>query len=193
MNSRLESLHWVFIASIFGTACGADDAMEDLASTEPMDESGADTSCPPETPPFDFGPSGLSAVNEAAGIKVYLDSASARPPYNDYNDWTIALTDLEGNLMPEAQLTWACAFMERHGHGSNPKVVNKLGDGRYELMRQNMGMQGGWVIRLWVDPTGEGELYEGGGSGINRTACSEPTVPETLSLAACVPRKRSGS
>ena len=78
--------------------------------------------------------------------------------------------------------------MPKHGHGSSPKKVNDLGDGRYELLQQNMAMQGGWEIRLWVDMTGTGTPFEGGGVGINRMACAEPRTVETLKLLACVPR-----
>lgn len=181
-----SSLFVLLIAGAF--ACGSDD-------TDMVDPHGhgseiePDMSCPEDTPAFDFGPTGLAAANEEMGVKVYLDAASSRPPLNGSNDWTIAFTDLQGNAMPAANLTWACAWMGAHGHGSNPKMVEKLGDGRYELLRQNMAMQGGWEIRLWVDPTGGGETYTGGNAGsINRTSCSKPGTDPTLTLRACVPR-----
>jgi len=175
------------VLAVVGGGCGSDDEPTDGAGGAGADAE-ADTSCPADTPPFNFGPSGLSATNESAGLKVYLETASDKPPFYGPNDWTIALTDLDGNPASNAVLTWACAYMPKHGHGSSPKDANNLGDGRYELLKMNMAMQGGWEIRLWVDPTGAGEPFEGGGVGINRAACAEPRTVETLKLLACVPR-----
>ncbi|HKP60052.1 MAG TPA: hypothetical protein VJV78_25180 [Polyangiales bacterium] len=186
MSVLRTSLALVLMA--IGAGCGGSDDNMDGALSNPMDGEDADTSCPADTPPFDFGPMGLSATNEAAGVKVYLETASDKPPFYGPNDWTIAFTDLEGKPASNALLTWACAFMPKHGHGSSPKSVNNLGSGRYELLRQNMAMQGGWEIRLWVDMTGAGKPFEGGGVGINRAACAEPRTEPTLKLLACVPR-----
>jgi hypothetical protein len=93
---------------------------------------------------------------------------------------------LDGNVLPQANLTWACAFMPAHGHGSNPRTVTKLGDGRFELQKQNMAMEGGWLIELWVDPTGETEAFEGArGTGLGTSACGKPGEP--LLMKVCVP------
>lgn len=167
--------------------CGADDDPGTGTGGVGAD-AGLDTSCPPNTPPFDFGPMGLSDQDDALGLKVFLETASDKPPLYGPNDWTIAFTDLEGKPASNAVLTWACAFMPKHGHGSSPKSVNDLGGGRYELMKQNMAMQGGWEIRLWVDTTGTKEAFKGGTVGINRSACAEPRSEPNLILNACVPR-----
>jgi hypothetical protein len=178
------SLIVVLIAG--GVACGSDD--EGMEPVEP-DDHGMELSCSPETPEFDLGPTGVNATNEAMGVKVFIAEASSRPPQNGSNDWTIAFTDMQGNAMPTANLTWACAWMPAHGHGSNPKMVENLGMGRYKLSKQNMAMQGDWQIRLWVDPTGGGETYTGGNAGsINRNACTKPGTDPSLTLYACVPR-----
>lgn len=172
---------------VAAAACGDDSATEH----HPVDGaagSGGAASCPTDTPPFEFGPMGLSTTNDADGIKVYLEDASDLPPALDYNDWTIALTDLAGNPLPDAQLTFACAWMGAHGHGSNPREVEKLGDGRYKLIRQNMAMYGGWEIKLWIDKSGAGTEYTGGGGGIGIKACSKPMTDPTLVLKACVPQ-----
>jgi hypothetical protein len=174
------------VLAAVGTGCGSDDEPNTPPGVEP--DAGLDTSCPADTPPFDFGPTGLSETNEMAGVKAYLETASDKPPFYGPNDWTIAFTDLDGKPASNAVLTWACAFMPKHGHGSSPKRVNDLGDGRYELMQQNMAMQGGWEIRLWVDMTGAGTPFKGGGVGINRSACAQPRTEPTLKLRACVPR-----
>jgi hypothetical protein len=172
-----------------GVACGSDDDTADPPDAGATGDA-LDMSCPANTPEFNFGPTGLSATNEAMGVKVFLETANYRPPQNGSNTWTIAFTDMMGNPMPQANLTFACAFMPLHGHGSNPKMVNKLGSGRYELVNQNMAMQGGWEIRLWVDPTGGGTTFPGGKlTSVNRTACSGPTTADpSLTLYTCVPR-----
>jgi hypothetical protein len=182
------SLFVLLIAGAF--ACGSDDDGVEPPGRE-LDAEVTDPtkSCPAETPPFDFGPTGLGATNEVMGVKAYLDTASSKPPQNGSNDWTIAFTDMQGAAMPTANLTWACAWMPAHGHGSNPKIVESLGGGRYKLLKQNMAMQGGWQIRLWVDPTGGGTTYTGGNAGsINRTSCTKPGTDPDLTLYACVPR-----
>lgn len=169
-------------------ACGSDDGTLDPPDAGKT-AAPIDMSCPDNTPTFDFGPTGLGAANEKMGVKVFLEHASDRPPLNGSNDWTIDFTDMMGNAMPEANLTWACAFMPAHGHGSNPKKVENLGGGRYKLLKQNMAMQGGWEIRLWVDPTGGGTTYSGGSfSSLNRSACSGPNVEQSLTIYTCVPR-----
>ncbi len=180
----------LFVLLISGAfACGSDDDSMELPHEHDADVPADDASCPENTPPFDFGPMGLGATNETMGVKAYLDTASSRPPLFGSNDWTIAFTDMQGNAMPTANLTWACAWMPAHGHGSNPKMVENLGGGRYKLAKQNMAMQGGWEIRLWVDPAGGGTAYTGGNAGsINRTACSKPGTDPSLTLYACVPR-----
>lgn len=173
----------VVVLVVSAAACGSDESgpRSDLGdSDEALDES-----CPSDTPPFNFGPTGLSAVNESSGVKVFLEEASSKPPFYGTNDWTIAITDVSGKPMPEATLTWACAFMVHHGHGSNPKLVENLGDGRFRLLKQNLAMSGQWEIRLWVDPTGAAEAYTGG-IGSARSVCAGPGEP--LILRACVPR-----
>jgi hypothetical protein len=167
-------------------ACDSDDPP--AAPADAGDETPPSEACPPDTPAFNFGPTGLtSEPNEALGIRAHLVEASAKPPANGYNDWTVEITDLDGNALPDASLVWTCAFMPAHGHGSNPKSVTKLGDGRFQLLRQNMAMAGGWLIELWVDPTGEADNYQGRGTSLIPDACSKPGTDASLVLKACVP------
>jgi len=169
------------------TACDSGDD-EPAPAADAGDTSEPSKACPPDTPEFNLGATGLtSEPNEALGIKAHLVGASAKPPANGYNDWTIEITDLDGNALPDASLVWTCAFMPAHGHGSNPKTVDKLGEGQFELIRQNMAMAGQWLIELWVDPTGETPSYEGRGTGIIPSACSKPGTTSSLVLKACVP------
>lgn len=179
----------LFVLLVAGSAaCGGDDGGGTAGSSGGAAGSG-DMSCSPDTPELTFGPTGLGAANEMLGVKVYVVDASDRPPTNGSNDWTIQFTDMMGNDMPTANLTYACAWMAQHGHGSNPKVVENLGGGKYKLDKQNMAMQGDWQIKLWVDPTGGGTTFTGINTpALNRDACSGPTSTESLSLKACVPR-----
>jgi hypothetical protein len=171
-----------------GAGCGPDEQTAD-----PVDAGDATTvskACPPNTPEFNSGATGLtSEPNETLEFKAHLVEASSMPPANGFNDWTIAITDLDGNPLPDASLIWACAFMPVHNHGSNPKTVIRLGDGRFELKRQNMAMEGGWEIELWVDPTGKTEPYEGGrGTDLAPSACvPHGTTASPLVMKACVP------
>lgn len=174
----------IALVALLVAACGADDPTNSGGVMVMSDATG----CPEDTPPFELGPTGLGASNEALGIKVYLESASHIPPAFDFNDWTVALTDTAGAPLQSAQITWACAFMPLHFHGSNPKAVNDLGGGKFELQQQNLAMYGKWLIRLWVDPSGEGEPYEGSSTSIGTKACSEPGTEPTLEVRTCVPQ-----
>jgi hypothetical protein len=174
------------VSMSWGTACGSDDPPNSSPNVAGSGAAIMDMSCPADTPPFNFGPTGLLAANETLGVKVFLEEASSKPPFFGMNDWTIDITDMTGNPMPQATLTWACAFMPLHGHGSNPKMVENLGGGRYKLLKQNMAMGGQWEIRVWVDPKGGGEAYTGGIGGAP-SVCAMPGDP--LVLRACVPRQ----
>lgn len=66
-----------------------------------------------------------------------------------FNTWKIALVDATTmGPAPNARLTWQCAYMSVHGHGSNPKSIENLGNGEYKLVDMNMRMLGPWEVRL---------------------------------------------
>ena len=73
----------ILLLAAIGTGCGSDD---DPAGPMAVDGDAGDVACPSNTPPFDFGPTGLSATNEAVGVKVYLETASDKPPFYGPND-----------------------------------------------------------------------------------------------------------
>lgn len=113
------------------------------------------------------------------------------PPEFGYNTWTIEI--LDANTMaplPDARLTWQCSFMSVHGHGSNPKTIENLGDGKYKLTNQNLRMLGPWEVRFWIDPTGAMEEYVPTSNIINGEAC-KPTKglqgDPTIEIKVCVP------
>ena len=169
------------------TACADDAAMRPADDAEGSVES----SCPPELPEFSTGRAGLTVMDPKLGIKVRVDDADYQPPRFGTNTWTIAVTDAADQSLPAAQLTWACAFMPLHGHGSNPRVVEKLDATRWRLGGQNMAMQGVWEIRLWIDPDGGSEEFRGAqAGGLQGNACRAPDGgPETLRIMTCVPRQ----
>ena len=169
------------------TACPEEDNGEDPIV---FDAGPGASACPVDTPEFTVGAAGLSVTDEAMNLKVRVEAADYVPPRFGINSWTVAITDLADQPLPQAKLVWACAFMPAHGHGSNPRAVEKLDDKLWQLDRQNMSMQGGWEIRLWIDPAGTGSDFTGAAGGINSDACRAPNAkPATLTLRTCVPRK----
>ena len=181
------------LSALMLTAACEEDGPEDPIVV--MEDAGdVASACPPTTPQFNIGPSGLSATSQELGVKVWVDDADFRPPRFGTNSWTIAITDLNDAPLPQAQLTWACAFMPAHGHGSNPKAVEKLDPIRWRLERQNMSMQGLWEIQLWIDPDGGSKDFTGAQGGINSMSCRGPqNALPTLKLPTCVPRRTDAS
>lgn len=149
------------------------------------------TSCKSDYLGFAVGPNGSAQTDPESGVTVKVLEGSVPPNYG-YNTWTIQLSDASGAPLPNARLTWACAFMSVHGHGSNPKAVENLGGGQYKLVDQNMRMFGPWEVRFWIDPTGAAPEYTPENAGIlNGMACiptsgdmGEPNVE----FKVCVPR-----
>lgn len=147
--------------------------------------------CPAGTEEFRFGPNGLVQTDAATGMSVRLVQANASPPTRGFNDWTIAVVDAAGAPMANAELHWACAWMPAHNHGSNPKSVMRLGNGQFQLAKQNLAMYGGWQVKLWIDATGTGPVFDPqGGSGIvGGNACTGPGISATpnIQFNICVP------
>jgi hypothetical protein len=179
------------VVSALAVACASAEGGEDAASITPELEEERASVCPEDTPEFVTGAEGLTAQNDALNLKVRLDQADWIPPAKNYNTWEVAITDLAGAALPDAQITWACAWMPAHGHGTNPREIEKLPDGRISLVKQNLAMTGGWQVRLWIDPTGTAQPYAGGSDARSPNACSAPTSErESLQFDVCVPRDR---
>ena len=184
--------------ALSSTACGSDSTspVADLSSDAGVDPS---AECPANTPTFADGPNGLQApIDTKNGIAVRLIQAQFSPPAKMSNDWTIAVTDPAGAPTTNAQITWACAWMPVHGHGSNPTAIDNLGNGQFKLEKQNLSMYGGWEIQLWVNNTGAGTQYapqNGGGSLLTGNACtpdpsSGATGSPNIMFNICVPQAR---
>ena len=179
-------------------ACGED---EKPPSTAPDGAAGEDASraseqCPAGTPEFTIGAKGLTSMDAASGVAVRIDNAP-KPPERSFNTWKIVVTDASGAPMPNAQLTWACAWMAVHGHGTNPKKVEKVSDGVFNLLQQNFSMYGPWQVQLWIDPTGKAPAYAPQiVSGVeNANACSPSNgagATPNIRFDFCVPRTNDG-
>lgn len=172
-------------------ACGSDDEM-DAASVIDGDVDDPASVCSPEIPPFATGASGLTQMDEAANLQVRIAEADWEPPAKDYNTWEIAVTDLAGAPLSDAVISWACSWMPAHGHGINPKAIEKLPDGHFSLVKMNLSMNGGWDVRLWIDPTGAAAPFAGGTETRNSSACTPPdgNAKQQIEFKVCVPRDR---
>jgi hypothetical protein len=193
---------WLMGACIASVACGDDDGSAHSLEGDAAHGHDPGEECLPDTPMFTYGKEGGLSVQDATKtFSVRVNDAEYAPPAKDFNDWTIQVLDGAGSPLTQAKLAWACAWMPAHGHGSNPMKVAKLDDAQYEMLGQNMGMFGGWLVQLWIDPDGDlqDEYLPGANSGaVGGNACS-PTNPgaigklNNVEFKVCVPRKRSGS
>ena len=172
-------------------ACGGDDA-------EPRREPDAGPpeamGCPDSVPTFSFGEEhGLMVEDAASGVRARLIDSSSALPANGLNDWTLAITDLEGAPLADARLNWACAYMPGHFHGSQPRRVESPEPGKLLLSAQNLSMDGVWKIRLWIRPTAEGPEFTPQakrGVGFDRDACLPRNGADAmwnLEFTVCVP------
>lgn len=184
----------LLVVALLGAACGSDDSGDGPPTGQMLGADDPDEACPADLPAFTTGPAGYTVEDAASGIKVRLDWAEYQPPANDYNTWKLAVTDLAGMPLPDAQFTWACAWMEKHGHGTNPKTITKQPDGLWEIGKQNLSMNGGWAIRFWINATGTGKTYAGGSEQRSPNACRAPDSSNpNIEFRICVPRERGGS
>jgi hypothetical protein len=158
-SSRIQARFVVGLAVLACAACTSKVETPDGGGFEP--EQPETPPCDPTLPKFTVGGSGigLTTPDMTGALKVRIDSADHQPPAKAYNTWKIAIEDASGQPMSGATLNWACAWMEVHGHGSNPQAINDLGNGEFELVNQNLSMYGPWAVKLWVDPTGAGPEY----------------------------------
>lgn len=190
MSSRL--LIGACLASMYACSDDAGDgpantagAMAGQAGAAAKDECGADYQN------FSTGPSGTLVTDAKSGIAARVVDGPVPPEYG-YNTWKVAL--LDANTMapaPNARITWQCAFMSVHGHGSNPKSIKNLGNGEYELVDQNLRMFGPWEVQFWVDPTGQMPEYVPTSNLISGAACNPTTggsIRPNLEFKVCVPR-----
>lgn len=119
---------------------------------------GGAASCPADLEPFAIGAHGLTKSDPRTQLSVRVDKANF-PPRRGMNDWQIVVTDAAGQPASNAHLSWACTYMPVHGHGKNPRSIERTGDGVFLLSQQNMSMPGPWQVQLWLDPSGRAPEY----------------------------------
>jgi hypothetical protein len=184
--------------SLLATACAEPDGTSqpsDGALTEI--DSGAE--CAPGTEEFPIGETaGLTTTDAKTGLQVRVVWADHAPPIKERNTWTIAVTDAGGAPQSKAVVSWACAWMPAHLHGTNPQSIDPMGDGRFSVAKQNMAMYGGWQVKLWVSTDAAAVPYAPNtGSGVRSAdACSPPDARNgtaNIVFNVCVPRNRSGT
>jgi hypothetical protein len=193
MSSRV--LIGACTAAIF-TACG-DDSSTTTAGAAAMGGHGGDPDeqCPANYLPFSTGEeAGIKVPVKDTGFEVRLLEADNEPPARDFNTWTIGIRDAAtGSPAATPVITWACAWMDVHGHGTNPRRVEKTDDADYQLSDQNLSMFGPWEIRLWIDPTGAETPYAPGSGSTERNgnACVPTHGAQgapSAEFTVCVPR-----
>jgi hypothetical protein len=181
-------------AGIF--ACGDDGsgATTGGAGAEAGTGGGAMSSkCSADYLAFSVGPASPLATNAEKGVAVRVLDGPV-PPEFGYNTWTIEIVDPTTMMpLPNAKLTWQCSYMSVHGHGSNPKTVENLGNGQYKLTNQNLRMLGPWEVQFWIDTTGTMKDYVPTSNVISGQACIPTegvTGKPTVEIKACVPDSR---
>ena len=203
MGPRVLSLVALTLV-VAASACASDDdgsASSGAAASSAGAGTGSanpDEQCPANYLPFSTGEeAGLRVPVEGTNMEVRLLTADHEPPARDWNTWTIGIRDAAtGAPATTPVITWACAWMDVHGHGTNPKQVEKVGDADYQLASQNLSMFGPWEIRLWIDPTGTEMPYAPGSGSTERNgnACM-PTHgmqgTANTEFTICVPRSVS--
>jgi len=169
------------------TACSeADDTPSGTIET-PQTQPADTEKCPTTWQPLIPGPEGegTETTDPQTQIKARLDQATPNTPNKDLNTWRIAIQTQDNQPATSATIGWACAWMSVHGHGTNPKAIEKLDPGVFELSSINFTMYGPWSVRLWVDPTGQWPQYlpQNGTALADGTPC-QPTngVPSNYNI-----------
>jgi hypothetical protein len=176
-------------------ACGDDSNAGPASGDSAVQAGGAgsgpvSSKCSQDYLDFSVGPSSMVATNAEVGVGVRVLDGPVPAEFGQ-NTWTIEIVDANTMApLPNARLTWQCAFMSVHGHGSNPRTVENLGNGRYKLTNQNLRMLGPWEVQFWIDPTGQMEEYAPTSNIITGQACIPTTGVQgspTVEVKVCVP------
>lgn len=117
---------------------------------------------------------GMQKVADSGTVFTLMDSQPA-PPNKGYNDWTLQITDADGNpvdVNATASFTQVCdgsgdplcendliikPKMPDHGHGSSiiPEVKETGDAGVYQIQKVNLYMSGYWEIAVGAKGHGE--------------------------------------
>jgi len=114
--------------------------------------------CPSSTPVF--GP-GMQATGNRSNITATLVTASSVPPQRYLNDWTIALSNQQGEPVSDVEVIEARPFMPVHGHDGNikPNVEKLAAPGQLSIAGINLLMRGPWEVQLMLSSKSAGSDY----------------------------------
>jgi hypothetical protein len=147
----------VFVSAVFAAGLACD--------TEGPDEGGDEGTDPKEelcgpTDLYDDFVVGLEKTGDK--VTVSFVDAQPAPPIRDFNTWTLAVHDLDGNPVEGAD--WELfPWMPDHGHGSPTPIVVTESEtpGEYVLDPVDLFMAGRWTITMTLslpDDGGEDEV-----------------------------------
>jgi hypothetical protein len=88
---------------------------------------------------------GLQRASPNGHFSATLVSADPAPPVRGTNNWTVKLTDAQGNVAGDAPE--ATPFMPEHGHGTSVvPSMQKQNDGTYQVGPLYLFMPGVWRV-----------------------------------------------
>lgn len=143
-------------------ACGGNAAGGSTAGTQGVGDASVEEDddfkgCPADIP-------ALAPGVRAAGDHYALQLLAATPDqperYMD-NDWTVALTTLNGSSAADAQIVRGQTFMPIHGHDGRvePNIMPLAMPQQFQVKRLNFSMRGPWEVRLWLHSATVDEDY----------------------------------
>jgi hypothetical protein len=112
-------------------------------------------SCSADVPsPTNFAPENSAPTREGLFL-VSWESSVTPVPLQTIHEWTLTVTDPEGNPVEEANIL-IDGDMPEHMHGlpTQPEVTDELGDGRYRVEGMKFSMPGFWNITVFVQAGG---------------------------------------
>jgi YtkA-like len=99
---------------------------------------------------------GLSQTATGGAVKVTFVDAQPAPPAENENQWTVELTDANGNPVTGATIT-VKPFMPDMGHGSSvtPQIMPMATDGMYQITLLDLFMPGIWTNTFTITTASE--------------------------------------
>jgi hypothetical protein len=152
---------WPLVVVLIGlaTALGAVGCGDDGSMNEPSDEADAATfvACPDSIPELEPG---VAFAGRDGKIRVEILEASPMPARKHRNDWTIALTDADGEPLDDVEITRLEAYMPVHKHFSRPEAEVEVLEGAGQLNATvHFIMRGPWEVQLEASSASAGDDY----------------------------------
>lgn len=91
------------------------------------------------------------AVSQSGYFIIEVRPEAEIIPLHQYHSWIVRVTDSKGMPLSDVYLLVG-GGMPGHGHGlpTQPRVTERLGDGRYRISGVLFNMHGDWVFRIGV-------------------------------------------